>query len=122
MMCPCFSGKPYHECCEPYHKGSLVPTPLALMRSRYSAYALKNADYILQTTHPDLLKKISSKEEILQFCHETSFDGLDILDSDSENVTFKAHLSRDGKDISFTEKSHFKKSDGRWKYHSGAFV
>src|SRR5437867_3549203 len=45
MKCPCHSGKKYSECCEPYHQGLPAPTPLALMRSRYAAYALQNAEY-----------------------------------------------------------------------------
>ena len=59
--CPCGTGKTYGECCGLYHAGwhtgSLItprlhaPTPEALMRSRYSAYALKLADYLLGTWH-----------------------------------------------------------------------
>ncbi len=119
MKCPCYSGLSYDQCCKPYHDGTPAPTPLVLMRSRYSGYALKKVDYIIETTHPDLLPQIREKMELLQFCTETSFDGLDILSFDGENVKFKAHLSKDGKDHSFTEKSHFKKFDGKWKYHSG---
>lgn len=48
--CDCGSGKTYEQCCEPYHLGTKVPeTPEALMRSRYSAYALANIDYIQAT-------------------------------------------------------------------------
>jgi SEC-C motif-containing protein len=119
MMCPCFSGKPYDQCCGPYHAGAPVPTPLSLMRSRYSGYALKKIDYIIETTHPILRKSSKNREEIAKFSDETSFDGLDILEAEDDNVTLRAHLSRNGKDISFTEKSHFEKVDGKWKYHSG---
>ena len=55
--CPCNSDKTYGECCGLYHAGWQViprphaPTPEALMRSRYSAYALKLADYLLGTWH-----------------------------------------------------------------------
>ena len=117
MRCPCHSGKLYETCCAPYHQGAPAPTPLALMRSRYSGYALKKIDYIIETTHPSLA--IRTKEEIAQFCNETSFDGLDILEAEGDDVIFRAHLSKGGKDASFTEKSHFKKVDGKWKYHSG---
>jgi len=119
MMCPCYSGLPYERCCKPLHDGQPAPTAVALMRSRYSGYALKKVDYIIETTHPDLAPHIKEKKELLQFCKETSFDGLDILNFDEENVKFRAHLSQNGKDCSFNEKSHFKKVDGKWKYHSG---
>lgn len=120
MNCPCSSGKPYASCCKPYHDGTLAPTPLALMRSRYSGYALKKVDYIVETTHPKF--SIKSPHEIEHFSSETSFDGLDIIDAQGDDVTFRAHLSRNGKDISFTEKSHFEKVDGKWKYHSGVIL
>lgn len=122
MKCPCFSGKPYDKCCGPYHAGEPAPTPLALMRSRYSGYALKKIDYIIETTHTHLQSTIKSRDDIAKFADETTFGGLDILEADGNNVTFRARLSRDGKDVSFTEKSHFEKEDGRWKYHSGVLI
>lgn len=36
--CPCGSGRPYTDCCEPYHNGGLEPTAESLMRARFSAY------------------------------------------------------------------------------------
>jgi SEC-C motif-containing protein len=48
--CPCGSGRPYAECCEPYITGAKnPPTAEALMRSRYSAYAEHAVDYIIDT-------------------------------------------------------------------------
>ncbi len=39
-LCPCGSGKAYCDCCEPIiKKTTLAPSPEALMRSRYTAYA-----------------------------------------------------------------------------------
>ena len=55
--CPCGTDKTYGECCGLYHAGwqanprQHAPTPDALMRSRYSAYVLKLADYLLGTWH-----------------------------------------------------------------------
>jgi SEC-C motif domain protein len=120
MMCPCYSGKTYDHCCGPYHAGEAAPTPLALMRSRYSGYALKKIDYIIETTHPVLKKQ--NREEIAQFSDVISFDGLDILETNGNDVTFRAHLSKGGIDVSYTEKSHFEKVDGKWKYHSGVLL
>lgn len=37
--CPCFSGKPYGECCKPFHDGEKSPQPVEVMRARYAAYA-----------------------------------------------------------------------------------
>lgn len=116
MMCPCYSGLSYEECCAPYHAGKPAPTPLSLMRSRYSGYALKKIDYILKTESASLHR---DAKQLVQFANETSFDRLDILEAAGDYVTFRAHLSRGGTDVSFTEKSHFKKVDGKWIYDSG---
>src|SRR5512142_2721079 len=48
--CPCGGGA-YATCCAPRHDGTRpAETAEALMRSRYSAFALGRADY-LQVTH-----------------------------------------------------------------------
>ena len=51
-LCPCQSGLRYKRCCRPLHQGAPAPSPEALMRSRYSAYALGLVDYIIDTTLP----------------------------------------------------------------------
>jgi SEC-C motif-containing protein len=123
--CPCHSGKKYKQCCQPYHKGILPATALLLMRSRYSAYALGLADYIIKTTHeenPDFTTDTAKwRESILEFCRTTRFEGLRIIGFiDGENeafVTFEAHLSHG----IMREKSRFLKENGRWLYESGDF-
>ncbi len=117
MKCPCHSGKEYAKCCAPYHKGEAPPTPTALMRSRYSAYALGNAAYIMETTHsshPDKsLSPAQWKAQILAFSKGTAFTGLEILEAQDVFVTFRAELGSAG---SFTEKSEFEKEEGKWRY------
>ena len=96
------------------------------MRSRYSAYALKEADYIMDTTHPDNPDYSDNRPlwhiSILNFCQTTQFTGLDILDFIEgdliSTVTFVAHLMQNGQDASFEEKSQFIKINGKWLYHS----
>lgn len=116
MDCPCSSGKPYSECCMPYHHGKLAPTALALMRSRYSAYALGKADYIIITTHPQSpyfeKDRKKWKRAILEFCNTTKFLRLEIQASGEDWVHFRAHL--DGAVLD--EKSLFENVDGKWLY------
>jgi SEC-C motif-containing protein len=126
QSCSCHSGKLYKECCEPYHLGIKLPeSSLLLMRSRYSAYALQLADYIMDTTHPKNsgFQKDRKKwaAEILLFCKKTIFRDLKIEDfgeikKDWEFVTFTAFLEQSGQDVSFREKSLFEKIEGRWLY------
>ena len=50
QTCPCGKGS-YTQCCEPLHLGTAKAlTAEQLMRSRYSAFALQQIDYIVQTT------------------------------------------------------------------------
>ena len=124
--CPCGSNIKYKKCCQLFHKGKIPFNALELMKSRYSAYATNNANYIMKTTHNeniDFTKDTHEwKKSIEEFCKNTDFLSLEILDfKDGENeafVTFKANLTIDGKDNSFVEESRFFKVDGMWLYHS----
>src|SRR5579872_2293225 len=118
MSCPCCSGLPYSECCEPFHLHFSAPSPLALMRSRYTAYALGKTDYIIRTTHPGnphYDKNRKQWERTLQeFCRQTEFCKLDILETTTDTVTFAAYLRQGGKEWILQEKSQFRKIDGHW--------
>ncbi|WP_332875820.1 YchJ family protein [Massilia sp. S19_KUP03_FR1] len=54
-LCPC-GGGPYAQCCAPYLGGASVPqTAEQLMRSRYSAYTLRDEAYLRATWHASTL-------------------------------------------------------------------
>lgn len=124
MTCPCGSETPYLSCCGRYHKGEPAPNALALMKSRYSAYAVKNADYIIYTTHPShpdaTIPIPKRRKQIKAFCEATRFLKLEILAVEEQEthatVTFHVTLSQQGKDASFTEKSAFEKEGNLWLY------
>lgn len=124
MLCLCNSGKEYYDCCRPFHEGAFPPTALALMRSRYSAYALHKAEYIIKTTHKDNKSYQSDRdrwvEEILFFSKHTQFIRLEILEEIEDcleaYVTFKAHLIQNQQKRVMVEKSYFVKEGGRWFY------
>lgn len=127
ILCPCTSGKAYAACCQPFHKGAIPSDALLLMRSRYSAYALDNADYIINTTHPASPQYSENrffwKRNISKFSRNTTFDKLDILDFKEKGtlatVTFTAHITQKELDATFTEKSFFEKRGNRWLYRGG---
>lgn len=122
IPCPCGSQKKYKKCCAIYHKGALAPNALALMKSRYSAFATGNAEYIIRTTHPenpDYTTDLASwKYDIDLFSKHTEFLGLKIIefiDGEEAYVSFEASLSSG----MLIEKSRFLKSEGRWLYVDG---
>ena len=64
--CPCTSGRAYADCCAPFHRGEREPeTPEALMRSRFAAFALGDAEYLWRTLHEDHEDRALSKEDVV---------------------------------------------------------
>lgn len=128
--CPCGSLTKYKKCCKIFHNGKTCKSSLELMKSRYCAFSVKEYSYIIKTTHilnSDYTSHMEEwKDSILEFCNTTSFKSLEILDYEEgievSFVTFKANLSQNNQDVSFTEKSRFEKVNGLWLYHSGVFL
>ena len=126
--CPCHSGVRYTDCCAPYHRGdAAAPTPEALMRSRYSAFALGLGDYLFDTLasdHPDRQAPREAMVRALARVHDTQrFLGLRILETSADGdrgiVAFHARIFERGQNRSFTERSTFKREGGAWRYASG---
>ena len=119
--CPCLSGETYGSCCGPAHRGTTpAPTAERLMRSRYSAFALARASYLLETWHP------STRPTTLEVDPATRWFRLDIVRAlgggpfdDAGTVEFEAHF-RDGDGVGVQyEVSRFARVDGRWLYVDG---
>lgn len=56
QLCPCGSAVEYSLCCYRYVSGAQVaPTPSHLMRSRYCAFVMKDADYLIKTGTPTVM-------------------------------------------------------------------
>jgi SEC-C motif-containing protein len=122
--CPCGTGKDYNNCCQPLHRGAFPEDALALMRSRYSAYAYGFSEYIIRTTDP---KNINYQEnhtlwakEISERCQNTQFQKLDILEftngPQEAYVTFIAHFLQNNRPGFIHEKSRFRKIGPQWLY------
>ena len=71
--CPCGGGE-YSRCCGPFHRGERrAETAEQLMRSRYSAFAKGEVDY-LRRTHG----QPAPRRALLQACRQTTWLGLTI--------------------------------------------
>ncbi|MDV6166876.1 YchJ family metal-binding protein [Flavobacterium sp. DG1-102-2] len=122
IACYCGSGKSFSNCCHPYISGSQkVPTAEALMRSRYSAYAIHNADYLYETTAPKERRR-HSKAAILDWAESNQWLKLEVLNAAENTVEFKAYYL----DEKLTarvhhEKSTFKKEEEKWYYVDGQY-
>lgn len=127
--CPCGSGRSYADCCKPLHQGSAkADTATQLMRSRYSAYALKLSSYLVDTTHPD--KRYDSlAREIMEWATACRFTGLEILQSwqgetqaKIGKVEFIAHYLHKEVPRQLHEISRFRRHQKHWFYFDGVIL
>ena len=91
------------------------------MRSRYTAYVLKDSEYILKTWHP------SSRPKTFDLSRESiCWEKLEILSCDKGGVSdtegevfFRASYRHEGKKYCIQELSRFVKENGVWLYLLG---
>jgi SEC-C motif-containing protein len=121
-LCFCGSAIIFQDCCQKYTDGTQkAPTALALMKSRYSAYATHNADYLWNTTHGSQ-REYYSKEEILHWATANQWQKLEIISATENTVEFKAYFLDENKENQVHhEFSAFKKENGSWFYVDGKF-
>lgn len=118
--CPCGSGRSLDECCGPFLSGAAAaPTPEALMRSRYTAYALGNDAYVLATwdeaTRPSGL--FEEGEARPKWISLKVTDAKPVADgADTGEVTFTAVARTSQGAMRLTERSLFRKTKGCWVY------
>ncbi len=87
------------------------------MRSRYVAYTVRNADYLLRTWHP------STRPAALHDLAQTQWKGLDVIQTEAGSATdskgvveFRAHYVANHRATSIHEISRFAKENGQWYY------
>ena len=107
----------YGQCCGPFleQADQAAPTPQALMRSRYSAYVLERAPYLLATWHPD------HRPAELTFEPGVKWLGLEVrgdgVEGDRGWVHFVARVrDASGRATRLEERSRFVREAGRWFY------
>lgn len=116
--CPCGTGEEYGTCCAPYHRGlRKPPTAEALMRSRYSAFALGEADYLLATWHPSTRPPSLDLDPDQRWTHLEVLSRTDgTLFQTTGTVEFRAHYRWRGERDVLHETSHFVREGGAWYY------
>lgn len=122
FQCPCQSGKPYTNCCQPFHLGSQFPqTAELLMRSRYTAYTMVNIPYIIETTVPSQ-QKLLNQQAIQEWGKSTHWAGLEILNHNPQyskqhaTVEFKALFQTENGLDAHHELSLFVQINERWYF------
>lgn len=125
-QCPCGSGRIYSSCCGMYITGKAkAPTAEALMRSRYSAYAEHEIDYIINTCVHRGKDDIDYKST-RDWSEQSIWLGLKIISTekgssaDNEGtVEFEAAYEHNGLKDAHHETAKFKKENNEWLYVEG---
>jgi SEC-C motif domain protein len=119
--CPCGRGL-YATCCGPFHAAqAAAPTAEALMRSRYSAYALGLSDYVQRTWHSSTRP---AQLDLQQDIAQGKWLGLTVkshhAQGDKAEVEFIARYKPSAGPASrLHERSRFVKEEGTWFYVDG---
>lgn len=125
MLCPCGSTENYEQCCERLiMKNYPAQSPEQLMRSRYSAYANNQIDYIYNTYSLES-KKTQSRADISSWAKETTWVKLSILQTSDftetsyPTVEFEAIYKSQNQYFKMKEKSRFIMENSHWFYLDG---
>ena len=128
-QCPCGTGLAYADCCLAVIKGERpAETAEALMRSRYSAYAKVETDYIFETTHPKHREGYDAAGT-KEWAQSAKWQELEIIslknggrDDTTGEVEFIALYSEKGEQKEHHERALFKKEHGSWLFTDGKVV
>jgi SEC-C motif-containing protein len=122
--CYCGSEQLYGNCCQPYHLGlKRAENPEKLMRSRYSAYATANIDYI-QATMRGKASQGFDPIEAKSWAQRVLWVKLQVLSAKQTSLTqgqveFIASFMENKTLCEMREISDFLFTEGRWFYVDG---
>lgn len=129
-LCPCQSGLTLKECCGPLleHRQK-AETATALMRSRYSAFALGDATYLVDTHLPQQ-RSANEEQEIKASFGQRTWLALTILSPGGTNpsasnneVEFIAFFTDDQNRLQqLHERSSFVQVNETWFYADGQLL
>ncbi|NQE70036.1 YchJ family protein [Nocardia gamkensis] len=119
--CPCGRGEAFDDCCGPVLRGERpAATAEALMRSRYTAFAVGDVAYLLRSWHPRTRPADLTLDPAQRwlFLDVTRTDRGGLFD-DTGTVEFVAHYRDEDGRGTLHETSRFARSDGAWVYLDG---
>ena len=122
--CPCYSGLLFGSCCGPYLSRDALPDHAeALMRSRFSAFQLRDAVYVKETWDPiKRPKHLDFDQDERRWSHLEVVSKTGGCPQDERGVVeFKAKYELGDDTYLFHEISRFVKREGRWLYLDATF-
>jgi len=131
MKCPCGKALSYRDCCQLLHRGiDRASSAEQLMRSRFSAFAMAEYQYLIDTHHPDTRGSLSVLT-LFDSNKSIAWLGLNVLSATAQAVSFQAYFqsidkssdtsSQAGEIQCLHEHSRFAQEHGQWYYIDGEY-
>ena len=131
--CLCGSGKAYGDCCAIAHERGGTESTEALVRARFSAYAYRLPEFLMQTTDPQGPEFVADTgawtRSLLGFCDDFEMQSLEIGEVEQVagdallgHVAFRANMVKKGtlNLMTLCVRSKFRRGgDGNWLYVDG---
>jgi len=125
MKCPCGLNKNFETCCSEIINGNTAATAEQLMRSRYSAYATNNVQYIFDT-YESASREEQCLDDIALWAKQCKWIALNVISTSTNGnkatVEFSAKYLQKSKLYQLHENSRFIKTDGNWYYLDGDII
>jgi len=129
MLCPCGSERAYTQCCQAIILAEKsASSPEQLMRSRYSAYAKKQAEYIYFTyalssqaeqAIDDIVQWAAQTRWLKLIIHQASDFKKNLANNEKAQVEFSAFYQHQGQIWQMRERSNFVIEEDAWRYLDG---
>ena len=123
QSCPCGSLLSFSNCCEPVLTGKkLASSAEALMRARYTAFAVGEIGFLKNSFAPEKRDEFD-ENSVTEWSKGSKWLGFEILKSEPNKVEFVAKYSVQGKVQEHHEIAEFRKDEkeGRWYFVDSVF-
>lgn len=123
--CPCGSERPFDDCCGPVLAGQPAQSAEALIRARYTAYAVERIDFLLQTMSAEVQADLDPVEAA-RVAKEAEWLGVEIQgvfqdspDDNSAEVEYVAKFRLEGQKRIHHERARLERGAQGWMVCGG---
>jgi SEC-C motif domain protein len=117
--CPCGSGKPFGDCCEPILTGQRqAATAEELMRARFTAHVVHDFGFLHRTYQPTSQTPFveSPDKPMTLWTRLVVHQHAPGIAPDTSTVDFSAYGTEEGQELVLHEKAEFVRQHGAWIY------
>ena len=124
-FCLCGTGRDFEKCCAPLIAGAAPETAEALLRARYTAFAMGNTDFLVNTLVPEMRESFDVIEAE-NIAADAQWQGLEIrtitggaVEDDTGSIECVASFKLYDQQRVHHELAQFRREQGRWMCAGG---